>query len=111
MHTFSNADLNIVPVERAEPIPSSWYVDQRFHAIGRDAVVATTWQGVGHVSMAARSGEHFLAAVADNPIIVIRDNNGALRAFYNVCRHRAGPLALEPAGCVKALTCKYHGWT
>ncbi len=108
---LADADLAIVPVERSDTAPSTWYVDPRWHAVDRDAVLATTWQGVGHVSMVEGPGAYFLATVADNPILVIRDKDGILRAFYNVCRHRGGPLALEPAGCVKALTCKYHGWT
>ena len=108
---FTDADLEIVPVERSETIPSTWYVDPRFHDVDRDAVLARTWQGVGHTSMVSNPGDYFLATVADNPIIVIRDRDGTLRAFYNVCRHRGGPLALETSGCVKALTCKYHGWT
>ncbi len=103
--------LSSVPLERAETIPSAWYTDPRFHALDRDAIFARTWQGVGHVSMVAGPGDYFLATVADNPIIVLRDREGGLRAYYNVCRHRGGPLAIEPQGCVKALTCKYHGWT
>jgi choline monooxygenase len=108
---LTDADLAITPVERSETIPSSWYVDPRFHQVDRDGVFARTWQAVGHESMIAGPGDYLLATVADNPIIVLRDREGFLRAFYNVCRHRAGPLALEPAGCVKALTCRYHGWT
>jgi choline monooxygenase len=108
---LADADLAIVPVERSDTAPSTWYVDPRWHAVDRDAVLATSWQGVGHVSMVENPGAYFLATVADNPILVIRDKDGNLRAFYNVCRHRGGPLALEAAGCVKALTCKYHGWT
>ncbi|MFN0177377.1 MAG: aromatic ring-hydroxylating oxygenase subunit alpha [Gemmatimonadales bacterium] len=108
---ISDTDLRIDPIERSETIPSAWYVDPRFHEIDRDAIFAETWQGVGHQDMVAAPGQYFLATVADNPIIVLRDADGGLRAFYNVCRHRGGPLAIEPEGCVKALTCKYHGWT
>lgn len=108
---LKDADLVVVPVERSETIPASWYTDPAFHEIDRDAVFARSWQGIGHVSMLANPGDYFLATVADNPVIVLRDRDGTIRAFYNVCRHRGGPLALEPTGCVKALTCKYHGWT
>ena len=41
---------------------------------------------------------------------MVRGKDGILRAFYNVCRHRGGPLALED-GCANALQCRYHGWT
>lgn len=108
---FDAADLESVPIERSATIPSAWYTDPRFHQVDRDAVFAETWQGVGHLEMLANPGDYFLATVADNPIIVLKDAGGTLRAFYNVCRHRGGPLALEPTGSVKALTCKYHGWT
>src|SRR5256885_10664291 len=43
-------------------------------------------------------------------IIVVRDKQGELRAFSNVCRHRAGPIALG-SGCKNVLRCQYHGWT
>jgi len=66
---------------------------------------------IGHESMVEAPGQYFLATVADDPVILVRDREGILRAFYNVCRHRGGPLAIEPFGSVKALTCKYHGWT
>ncbi|MBM4186812.1 MAG: aromatic ring-hydroxylating dioxygenase subunit alpha [Gemmatimonadetes bacterium] len=108
---LSEADLEVHPVERSETIPSAWYTDPGFHALDRDAVFAGTWQGVGHGQMVDRPGAYFLASIADNPIIVLADGAGQPRAFYNVCRHRGGPLATEPAGCVKALSCKYHGWT
>lgn len=108
---FTPDHLALTPIERAETIPSAWYVDPRFHAVDRDAIFAQTWQGVGHASQVRNPGDYFLADVADNPIIVLRDKQGVLRAFYNVCRHRGGPLAIERTGCVNALTCKYHGWT
>lgn len=108
---LSEVDLRSDPIERSETIPSTWYTDPRFDALDREAVFASTWQGVGHRQMLDRPGAYFLATAADNPLIVLADTDGAVRAFYNVCRHRGGPLAIEPSGCVKALTCKYHGWT
>ena len=52
----------------------------------------------------------FTAEVAGEPVIVVRDKQGTLRAFSNVCRHRAGPIALG-SGCKNVLRCQYHGWT
>jgi phenylpropionate dioxygenase-like ring-hydroxylating dioxygenase large terminal subunit len=46
------------------------------------------------------------------PVLLVRDKAGEVRAFYNACRHRGGPLACEPAGRVEGrFTCRYHGWT
>lgn len=107
---IDRADLAITPVTRSETIPSAWYVDPAFHAVDRDAVFARSWQNVGSVDQVREPGQFLVATVADNPIIVVRGNDGALRAFFNVCRHRGGPLALCD-GQAKALRCQYHGWT
>jgi len=88
------ADLRIRPLARAETIPSAWYTDPGFHALDRDAVFATSWQHVADAHQLARPGDHAIADVAGEPIIVVRGKDGALRAFFNVCRHRGGPLAL-----------------
>ena len=105
-----DADLETPPIERASTIPSSWYTDPRFYAFDSEAVFSTTWQSVGRVGQVANAGDYFLATLADNPIIVVRGKDLKLRAFYNVCRHRGGPLATED-GNAKMLKCRYHGWT
>lgn len=107
---LSDETLRTDPLERSETIPSSWYVDQRFHDFDTEAIFARTWQGVGHADQVRRPGDRFPAMVADNPIVVLRDMEGTLRAFYNVCRHRGGPLA-TCADNGSMLQCGYHGWT
>jgi choline monooxygenase len=107
---ISASDLSAHPVERAETIPSAWYTDARFARADHDWIFTRTWQGIGHAAQVERAGAYFLAAIAGEPVIVVRGKDGVLRAFYNVCRHRGGPLALED-GCVNALQCRYHGWT
>jgi choline monooxygenase len=102
--------LTTLPLERAETIPSAWYTDPRFHELDREAVFAESWQHVGHVDQLARAGDLLVDHVAGNPVMVVRDQAGVLRAFYNVCRHRGGPLALKDGHC-DMLQCKYHGWT
>src|SRR5688572_3226275 len=102
--------LSITPLARAETIPSAWYVDPRFHELDREAVFASSWQLVAHAGQLRNPGDHVIAMVAVNPIIVVRGKDGELRAFYNVCRHRGGPLAVKD-GRADMLQCKYHGWT
>jgi phenylpropionate dioxygenase-like ring-hydroxylating dioxygenase large terminal subunit len=104
------ADLASVPVERAETIPSVWYTDARFHELDRQAVFGATWQYVADLGALARPGDVVATDVAGEPIIVVRAGAGALHAFFNVCRHRGGPLALKDEHC-DMLICKYHGWT
>ena len=104
------ADLAVEPLARAATIPAAWYTDPRFHALDRAAVFGRYWQGVGDLGQVAEPGQHLVADVAGEPIVVVRGKDRVLRAFFNVCRHRGGPVALED-GCSNALQCKYHGWT
>jgi len=102
--------LQITPIERSETIPSRWYTDSKFHEVDNEFIFARSWQNVGHVGQVQNAGDFFIATVAQNPIIVVRDKDGELRAFYNVCCHRGGPLATRN-GRANALQCQYHGWT
>jgi len=97
-------------LSRAETIPSAWYTEPRFHDLDSEAIFGRTWQGVGHVGRLPEPGSWFLAEVAGDPVIVVRDGEGTIRSFYNVCRHRGGPLATAD-GCGRMLQCEYHGWT
>jgi len=56
-------------------------------------------------------GDFMSDVIAGNPIVVVRDKEGELKAYFNVCKHRGGPLAMEECGHAKVLQCKYHGWT
>jgi choline monooxygenase len=103
--------LEIRPLAQAETIPSSWYTDARFVPFERDAIFGRTWQYVGHRAQLPEAGAYVTDFVAGNPLLLVRDADGAVRAFYNVCRHRGGPLAMDERGCATMLQCKYHGWT
>lgn len=103
-------DLQFTPLERAETVPSAWYTQQEIFDLELEAVFAHTWQFVGASAQLREPGSHLLAQVGREPIIVVRGKDNIIRAFYNVCRHRGGPLATED-GCSSMLQCKYHGWT
>jgi len=108
-------------IECAQTLASRFYTDPAILAIERSRIFQRTWQlvgtlgqGCGEVNGVARTiadpESYFTAEVAGEPIIVVRDKQGTLRAFSNVCRHRAGPIALG-SGCKNVLRCQYHGWT
>ncbi|HEV2706959.1 MAG TPA: aromatic ring-hydroxylating dioxygenase subunit alpha [Pyrinomonadaceae bacterium] len=90
--------------------PASWYTDARVLDIEQRKVFGRTWQLVGRTEQVREAGQFFTATVADEPVIVARGLDGRLRAFSNVCRHRAGPVA-EGAGRRRSFRCGYHGWT
>jgi choline monooxygenase len=100
-----------LPLERAHTIPASWYFDPEIAAAERRAVFGDTWQAVGRADQVAQPGSFFTADVAGEPLVVVRDEAGVLRAFYNVCRHRAARVACEEEGRATRWRCRYHGWT
>ena len=94
----------------AATIPSSWYIDPGVLSLEQDRIFAKTWQLVGHAEQVRLPGDYFTCTVADEPLVVTRAEDGAIHAFSNVCRHRAGPVA-RGSGHRKTLMCGYHGWT
>jgi choline monooxygenase len=95
---------------RASTLPSSWYVDPAVLASEQRAIFAKTWQLVGRTEQVAEPGGYFTAQIANEPLLIVRGNDGELRALSNVCRHRAGPIA-KGEGKRPVLQCGYHGWT
>jgi choline monooxygenase len=114
--------LDIHPqVECAETLASRCYTDPAILVREKERIFRRTWQWVGLLShpcgdlngnqrTIADSETFFTTEVAGEPIVIVRDKDGALRAFSNVCRHRAGPIA-QGSGCKNVLRCGYHGWT
>jgi len=99
------------PLETARTIPNAWYTDSRMVPLERERVFAKSWQAVGRTEQVRDRGAFLTADVAGEPILVVRDSDGILRGFYNVCRHRAAPIETAPCGIVDKLRCRYHGWT
>lgn len=97
-------------LSRAATLPARWYTEPGFLELEKEKIFWKTWQPVGRLEMVLRSGDYFTAEVLGEPLVVTRETGGELRAFYNVCRHRAGPVA-SGRGNRKSLQCKYHGWT
>ncbi|KFN49122.1 (2Fe-2S)-binding protein [Arenimonas malthae CC-JY-1] len=101
----------ITALESATALPARFYVGEAMLAMEKRAVFARSWQLVAHQGQLAEPGDHVVEQVGDVPVIVVRGQDGVLRAFPNVCRHRAGPLALCNGKGARALHCKYHGWS
>ena len=98
-------------LELASALPARYYFGEDMLAMEQRSVFARSWQLVAHHDQLAEPGDHVVEKIGDVPVIVVRGQDGVLRAFPNVCRHRAGPLALCNGKGARALHCKYHGWT
>ncbi len=99
-----------VPLEAAWLPPSSWYNDERFFELERDTVFKNNWLIAARSDQFGKAGDFVAGSVAGEPYVVVRGDDGTLRAFYNVCRHHAAQVAVG-AGCAESLVCPYHGWT
>ena len=91
-------------------LPAAWYFDPEHHAAEMERIFRRTWQVVGRTTQVQQPGDYFTAEVAGEPLAVVRGEDGAVRAFHNVCRHRAGAV-VRGEGCARSLRCTYHGWT
>lgn len=104
--TFDNHD----PLEGLS-LPGWLYHDPDFFRAEMDAVIRPSWQVVCHVSDIAKPGDWHSLDYLGESLLAIRGDDGAVRAFHNVCRHRASQLVDGAVGCAKKLVCPYHGWT
>lgn len=96
--------------EHARAMPPSVYTSGDFLQRELDSIFANDWFCVGRADALAKSGDYTTLELAGQPIIVLRDADGSLKAMSNVCRHRMSTL-LEGSGNARSIVCPYHAWT
>ena len=89
----------------------SMYIDPALLEPEQELIFERTWQLAGHISSLPKAGSYITASAGNQPVLVIRDEKGALRAYRNICRHRASRLLSGEGQCKAAIRCRYHGWT
>ena len=92
-------------------LPSWLYHDPEFFFVEMARVIRPSWQIVCHVSDVPKPGDWHSLDYLGESNIVVRGDDGQVRAFSNVCRHRASRLLDGHAGCAKKIICPYHAWT
>ncbi|MBZ0287832.1 MAG: Rieske (2Fe-2S) protein, partial [Anaerolineae bacterium] len=107
--TWKN-DPFVADPARAQTLDASWYLDPAVYHLELERIFARTWQPVCKLRDVAKVGDFIATDVAGEPIVVTRDTDNRVRAFFNVCPHRAGAVA-RGQGNRKSLQCTYHGWT
>lgn len=93
-----------------QTLPARWYVDQSIYRRERKHIFSSAWWPIGPVESLAKPGAYRAENLFGYRLFVIRDQIGQLRAFHNVCRHRASTLLQDGQGECKELRCPYHGW-
>jgi choline monooxygenase len=97
-------------LEEGWTLPASWYSDEALLRIERRKIFERSWQYAGRSEQVVEPRSFFTTQAGHVPTVVVRDRDGDLRAFVNVCRHR-GHIVAQGEGCRETLQCPYHAWT
>ena len=95
-----------------QSLPAWLYTDPRFFELEREKVFAQAWHIVGHINDIPSTGDYLTLDILGERVVTVRGEDGNIRSFHNVCRHRAGKIASEARGsCGHRLVCPYHAWS
>lgn len=90
-------------------LAARYYTDPAVFAAERERIFFRSWQFACHASEIARPGDYVTLRLLNESLVVLRGRDGEVRAFYNVCQHRAHEL-LAGRGNTKSIVCPYHAW-
>ena len=93
-----------------ESLPANVYYDPEIYQQERTSIFRRHWSLLAREAQLSAPGRFVAGEIAGWPVFVIRGRDGALKAFHNLCRHRAGPMVRSESGSCALLRCAYHGW-
>jgi len=94
-----------------ETLPSALYRGEEQFSRERADVFGASWCFAAHETQLGAPGRYVAFVIAGFPLMVVRGADGTVRAFHNVCPHRAGPIVHDGEGVAATFTCRYHGWS
>ncbi|KAF4968636.1 hypothetical protein FSARC_4011 [Fusarium sarcochroum] len=106
----SKSKANQVSTKSFEP-PKGWWTDTKRFSAEQRAIFSQTWLCVSHRSRFTKAGDYIALDIAGFRVLFMLGKDGVVRAFHNICRHRAFPVAKKASGSATILGCKYHGWS
>ena len=92
-------------------LPQPFYTSQHYFDVEMAQIFQKEWLFVGLTCEIPKKGNFITQQIGQNPITIVRDQHGQVRAFHNVCRHRGSKLCVAKEGKVAKLVCSYHQWT
>jgi len=101
----------VKPFNQASPLPGVLHHSTAFHDYEQKKVFMQEWICLGRQDEISQPGSYLTHDIAGVPVFVIRQDNGNIGAFVNVCAHRHACLLSDEKGCIRKLTCRYHAWT
>src|SRR5438128_8788948 len=91
-------------------LPRDCYVNEMVYQADLERIWRRGWLFAGHTCQIPEPGDYFTLDLDTDSLILIRDDDGRVRALNNVCRHRGSLLVSEPAGRLRRFVCPYHQW-
>lgn len=92
-------------------LPASWYKAESLYELERRAIFSRDWLLLTHTLRFSQAGDYQQFNIAGYSFFLVRDRQGKINGFHNVCRHRAFPVVQSESGTATILSCKYHGWS
>jgi phenylpropionate dioxygenase-like ring-hydroxylating dioxygenase large terminal subunit len=92
-------------------LPASWYSSEEIYELERRAVFSRKWLLTTHKLRFPKTGDWLKFNIAGYAFILVKDRDGNVNAFHNICRHRAFPVVTEEGGSSRIFSCQYHGWS
>jgi phenylpropionate dioxygenase-like ring-hydroxylating dioxygenase large terminal subunit len=92
-------------------LPAWVYSNSELSRLEMERILMPSWQIVCHVNSIPNTGDYETFDLGTESVIVLRDRDGSVRGFHNVCRHRGARLLDGAGNCPSTITCPYHGWT
>ncbi|KAJ6002939.1 Aromatic-ring-hydroxylating dioxygenase alpha subunit [Penicillium sp. IBT 35674x] len=100
-----------ISVSKEPDVPEGWYQSQEVFELERRALFSKSWLYLAHIAQFSKPGSYQSFDVAGFPVFLIRGKDDKIRAFHNVCRHRAYTITRKETGTSTVLGCRYHGWS
>ena len=108
---LTDIDRMIANYQDGYSLQQAFYISPEIFERDMNNLINQRWLLVDHVSRIANKGDYFLFEIGEESIIIIRQSDDHVNAFFNVCRHRGSRLCLEQQGNKGLFTCPYHAWT
>jgi phenylpropionate dioxygenase-like ring-hydroxylating dioxygenase large terminal subunit len=105
------SDMNALVDAEGGLVSRRIFIDQAIYEQELEQIFARCWLFLCHESQIPRSGDFFTTWMGEDPVLVVRGDDGRVRAFLNVCRHRGNRLCRANDGNAASFSCAYHGWT
>lgn len=106
----ASLDASLGDTTTARTLPGACYTSEEFFAFEKEALFFKEWLCVGHHSSIPGPGDYFTLTLADEPLVIVRGDDGAIRAMSSICQHRGHPVAVDSGTCSQ-FRCPYHWWS